>query len=131
MRRLLLAAKTFSDPTRVRVMAALREGEVCVCELCDGLGITQSTLSTHLQVIRRSGLVRMRRDGKWCYYRLAPGVEPLVRMLFECFGGDLTKDRRVRADASRLKARLQLREKGGCCVGAVFKAAPRIRRENR
>lgn len=130
MRRLLHAAKTFSDPTRVRVRAALRGGEVFVCELCDVLGITQSTLSTHLQVIRRSGLVRMRRDGKWCYYRLAPGAELLVQLLFEGFGGDMSRDRRIRADTSRLKQRLKLREMGGCCVGAVSKADPKIRRKN-
>lgn len=128
MRRLLLVAKTFSDPTRVRMMAALRGGEVCVCELCDGLGITQSTLSTHLQVIRRSGLVRMRRDGKWCYYRLAPGAERWVDLFFESFEGEMAKDRRILADANRLKRRLELREKGGCCVGGVSKAAPRNRR---
>jgi ArsR family transcriptional regulator len=128
MRRLLLVAKTFSDPTRVRMMAALRGGEVCVCELCDGLGITQSTLSTHLQVIRRSGLVRMRRDGKWCYYRLAPGAERWVDFFFESFEGEMAKDRRILADANRLKRRLELREKGGCCVGGVSKAAPRNRR---
>lgn len=130
MRRLLLVAKTFSDPTRVRMMAALRGGEVCVCELCDGLGITQSTLSTHLQVIRRSGLVRMRRDGKWCYYRLAPGAERWVDLFFESFGGEMAKDRRILADANRLKRRLELREKGGCCVGSVSKAAPRKWRNN-
>ena len=128
MRRLLLVAKTFSDPTRVRMMAALRGGEVCVCELCDGLGITQSTLSTHLQVIRRSGLVRMRRDGKWCYYRLAPGAERWVDLFFESFEGEMAKDRRILADANRLKRRLELREKGGCCVGGISKAAPRNRR---
>ena len=128
MRRLLLVAKTFSDPTRVRMMAALRGGEVCVCELCDGLGITQSTLSTHLQVIRRSGLVRMRRDGKWCYDRLAPGAERWVDLFFESFEGEMAKDRRILADANRLKRRLELREKGGCCVGGVSKAAPRNRR---
>lgn len=128
MRRLLLVAKTFSDPTRVRVMAALRRGEVCVCELCDGLGITQSTLSTHLQVIRRSGLVRMRRDGKWCYYCLAPGADQWVELFFESFGRDMAKDHRIRADLKRLNRRLELREEGGCCVGSISKPPQKIRR---
>ena len=62
MNELLVTAKAFADPTRVRSLAALRGGELCVCELSDALGVTQSTLSTHLQVIRDAGLVQTRRD---------------------------------------------------------------------
>ena len=57
MDELVLTAKALADATRVRILAALRGGELCVCELGDALGVTQSTLSTHLQVIREAGLV--------------------------------------------------------------------------
>ena len=60
MNELVLAAKALADPTRVRVLAALRDGELCVCELSDVLDVTQSTLSTHLQVIRDANLVQTR-----------------------------------------------------------------------
>ncbi len=64
MNQLVLLAKALTDPSRVRVLALLREQELCVCELCDVLGLTQSTLSTHLQVIRKAGLVSARKEGK-------------------------------------------------------------------
>ena len=64
MNELVLAAKALADPTRVRVLAALRDGELCVCELSDVLDVTQSTLSTHLQVIRDANLVQTRKEGK-------------------------------------------------------------------
>ena len=62
--QLLLAAKALADPSRVRILYSLRDAELCVCELCGALGMTQSTISTHLQVIRAAGLVIARKDGK-------------------------------------------------------------------
>ncbi|PYU99000.1 MAG: transcriptional regulator, partial [Acidobacteria bacterium] len=70
---LVKTAKSLADSTRVRIVAALLERELCVCELCDSLGVTQSTLSTHLQVIRDAGLVSARKEGKWMYYAIQPG----------------------------------------------------------
>jgi len=61
VRDLVAIAKAFADLTRVRILAAVRHRELCVCELCDALGVTQSTLSTHLQVIRDAGLVQTRK----------------------------------------------------------------------
>ena len=75
MTELVLVAKALADPTRVRILTALRGGELCVCELCDALRVSQSTLSTHLHVIREAGLVRTRKEGKWIYYTLAPERE--------------------------------------------------------
>src|SRR5436305_228160 len=72
MRELVLIGKALADATRVRILAALRGRELCVCELCDALEVSQSTLSTHLQVIRDAGLVQTRKQGKWTYYAPAP-----------------------------------------------------------
>ncbi|HAM73595.1 MAG TPA: ArsR family transcriptional regulator [Verrucomicrobiales bacterium] len=117
MHPLLLSAKAFSDPTRVRVLAALRSGELCVCELCDALRVTQSTLSTHLQVIRRAGLVRSRREGRWAYYALVPQGRRLVEGWLRHFGSVVARDPRLRADAARLSSRLAKRQGGACCLG--------------
>jgi len=114
---LVLGAKTLADPTRVRILAALREGELCVCELCDALAITQSTLSTHLQVIRNAGLVSTRKEGRWMYYALEPEATRLVDSLFAIFSDSLKQDARLRRDARALSQRLALREGGQCCVG--------------
>lgn len=117
MTELVLVAKAFADPTRVRVLAALRRGELCVCELCDTLQITQSTLSTHLQVIREAELVQTRKEGKWVYYALRPDKEPLLESIFGFFSRPLKADAALRRDAGQLTARLKERKDGACCVG--------------
>ncbi len=117
MKELVLIAKAFADPTRVRILAALREKELCVCELCEALAVTQSTLSTHLQVIRDAGVVSARRQGKWMYYALAPDAGSLVDALFGFFSGSLKANATLRRDRQKLNQRLSLRDNGSCCVG--------------
>jgi ArsR family transcriptional regulator len=114
---LVLAAKALADPTRVRVLAALRDGELCVCELSDALEVTQSTLSTHLQVIREADLVQTRKEGKWVYYALKPEAKRLLKGVFDFFSEGLEADKLLRCDASRLQKRLAEREDGACCRG--------------
>ena len=60
-----------SEPLRVQVLELLRTQELCVCDLCEHLGITQpSKLSFHLKILREAGLVRSRQEGRWIYYSL-------------------------------------------------------------
>lgn len=63
--------KALSDETRLRIMALLlNAGELCVCDLTDTLQLPQSTVSRHLAYLRKSGLVRDRREGLWMYYSI-------------------------------------------------------------
>jgi ArsR family transcriptional regulator len=117
MNDLVLAAKALADPTRVRVLAVLRDGELCVCEMSDALEVTQSTLSTHLQLIREADLVQTRKEGKWIYYALKPEARRLIKGVFDFFADGLETDRLLRRDASRLQKRLAEREDGACCRG--------------
>src|SRR5262245_59020888 len=73
-----------SDRTRLRLLNLLRGGEVCVCDLVDGVGAPQPTISRHLGILRRSGLVACRREGLWMHYRLAEGAAELLEDVFEC-----------------------------------------------
>ncbi|KAB8314302.1 winged helix-turn-helix transcriptional regulator [Tolypothrix campylonemoides VB511288] len=59
-----------SDPLRISVIELLRTKELCVCDLCDALGVSQSKLSFHLKSLREAGLVRSRQEGRWIYYSL-------------------------------------------------------------
>src|SRR5258706_10781568 len=59
-----------SDPTRLNLVALLRGGERCVCELTEALEAGQSRLSFHLKALKDAGLVLDRREGRWGYYRL-------------------------------------------------------------
>ena len=61
-----------SDGTRLRILALLRGGERCVCELTEALDLGQSLLSFHLRTLKAAGLVSDRREGRWMYYALAP-----------------------------------------------------------
>jgi DNA-binding transcriptional ArsR family regulator len=58
------------DPTRVRLLAALAAGPLCVCDLAAVLGMTQSAVSHQLRLLRALGLVRARREGKLVWYTL-------------------------------------------------------------
>jgi ArsR family transcriptional regulator len=59
-----------SEPLRIRLLELLREQELCVCELCEVLEVSQSKLSFHLKTLKEAGLVRSRQEGRWIYYSL-------------------------------------------------------------
>lgn len=62
--------RALSDPTRLEILALLRQGEQCVCDLTGALDAAQSRLSFHLKVLKDAGLVTDRRDGRWVHYTL-------------------------------------------------------------
>ncbi len=63
--------KIFGDPTRIRILHALSMQELCVCDIAETLGMTQSAISHQLRVLKQTHLVKYRRDGKAIYYSLA------------------------------------------------------------
>ena len=73
--------KVFGDSTRVRILYLLLESEMCVCDLADCLGMTQSAVSHQLRVLRGADLVRFRREGKSVIYALS---DDHVRTILSC-----------------------------------------------
>ena len=63
--------KVFSDSTRIRILYALFESELCVCDIAEVLSMTQSAISHQLRVLKQARFVRNRREGKQIYYSLA------------------------------------------------------------
>ena len=63
--------KIFGDSTRIRILFVLFEAEVCVCDLAAALNMTQSAISHQLNQLKRSKLVKSRREGKSVFYSLA------------------------------------------------------------
>ena len=59
-----------SEPLRIRVLELLKQQELCVCDLCDALGVNQSKLSFHLKTLKDAHLVHARQSGRWIYYSL-------------------------------------------------------------
>lgn len=63
--------KAFADPTRLKVIEILREGEKCVCVLTEKLNMPQSTLSYHMKILQDAGIVTRTEIGKWSHYALS------------------------------------------------------------
>lgn len=63
--------KAFGDPTRLRILYTLSEGELCVCDIADSLSMTQSAISHQLRILKEKHLVKAYRDGKTIFYSLA------------------------------------------------------------
>ena len=62
--------RALGDPLRVQVIELLKAQELCVCELCDKLDVSQSKLSFHLKNLKEAGLLNARQQGRWIYYSL-------------------------------------------------------------
>ena len=112
--------QALADPTRLRLLNLLRDGERCVCELVDVVGGPQPKVSRHLAHLRETGMVEARRRGTWMYYRLATPTTELHRRLVacvgECFGdvAQLKRDRRRMAKVCRGPAP-RADDGKGCC----------------
>lgn len=72
--------KVFGDSTRIRILWALNESEMCVCDIAVLLDMTQSAISHQLRVLKQTNLVKNRREGKVVYYSL---VDDHVRKIFD------------------------------------------------
>ncbi len=106
--------KALSHQTRLRLLKLLTTGEeYCVCEMVDALQARQYTVSRHLSILRRLGLVQVRREGNLACYRLVrPQAEPLEGLftwLADCLDGE-----EFRTDRRRLEERCRLRVDGKC-----------------
>jgi ArsR family transcriptional regulator len=74
LRRAAQLFHALSDDTRLAILARLRRGERCVCELTDLLDTAQPRLSFHLKVLKDAGILLDRRDGRWVHYRIDTGA---------------------------------------------------------
>lgn len=93
-----------SDPTRLRLLAALRGGELCACQLIDLVGLAPSTVSKHLSLLRDAGLVESRKAGRWVHYRLAEEIFAGIESVPKSFLRTLETCTEIRADDRRLNA---------------------------
>lgn len=76
--------KIFGDTTRIKIMYALHEDEMCVCAISELLGMTQSAISHQLKTLKTANLVKSRREGKTIYYSLADEhVKAIIALGFE------------------------------------------------
>ncbi len=95
--------RALSDESRLRIVALLTHGELCVCHLESALGLSQSSASRQLAVLRAAGVVDNRRDGSWVYYRLAAQEHEAVARVIDELTRSFTAQKLLRSDLVKLK----------------------------
>ncbi len=102
--------KALSDETRLRILALLSSGELCVCDLMAALVLPQSTVSRHLAYLRNAGLVEDERRGVWMFYRLSEEM-PLAKNVIQLLIEELKNTRQADDDHNALDRLAQSTEK--------------------
>ena len=101
-----LLLKALGHETRVRIVALLAHGELCVCHLESALEVSQPEASRQLAVLKNAGVVETRREGSWVHYRLATPEDPLCRAQLEALAGGFRARKGLARELQRL-TRLQ------------------------
>lgn len=100
---------------------------LCVCELADILGMPQSSVSSHVQIIRKAGLLESEKREKWTYFRIAARyLKPLA--MLETFFKEESDSPSWQEDKDKMSKRLEERA-GSCCPGPI-QLKPRRPRQN-
>jgi ArsR family transcriptional regulator len=106
--QLLAVTGALNDETRLRAMLALGQGEICLCQIIELLGLAPSTVSKHMKVLTDAGLVYKRKQGRWQYFRLVgPEAPPVARQALEWVHKTLDGDATIDTDAKKMKTILK------------------------
>jgi DNA-binding transcriptional ArsR family regulator len=103
MRDLLGVTRAMADKNRVRILMALHDDELCVCQIIHLLRLAPSTVSKHISILHQAGLVDSRKEGRWVYYRLPMrAASPVVSSAIRWMRRYLEKAPDIAADRKRL-----------------------------
>lgn len=104
MREFMAITKALSEPNRVRILLALRKGELCVCQITELFGFAPSTVSKHLSILHHAHLILSRKSKRWVYYRLPEkkAAPVTVREALAWVHKSLAKTDEAAADAKKL-----------------------------
>jgi DNA-binding transcriptional ArsR family regulator len=89
-------ARALGHPARLRTVAMLRSGELCVCQITEVLKLAPSTVSAHLKELKQAGMVSERKDGRWVYFDLIE--DDGTRSWIEVALSGLVDDPQIEAD---------------------------------
>ena len=116
MQEIVSVFKALSDPTRLRILLLLQRGELCVCEVEEVLGMKQSRISRHLNILRNTGLTEARYVGRWVFYSLAnPKTKPHHRQVIDTLVKWAQDSDQVPLDREKLEVCIQKRGQEGRC----------------
>jgi DNA-binding transcriptional ArsR family regulator len=104
LREFMAVTRALADENRVRMLLALRGGELCVCQITELFGLAVSTTSKHLSILYQAGLLDSRKEGRWIYYSLAGKEAPTpAREAIRWVAKTLAEDPQLARDAADLK----------------------------
>jgi ArsR family transcriptional regulator len=95
--------RALGDETRLRIVALLSHGELCVCHLERALELSQPNVSRQLGILRAAGVVDGRRAGPWMYYSLAPQEHDSVKAILDQLVALFGAERAIRTDHAKLR----------------------------
>lgn len=108
-------SRALGHPARLRTVAMLRTGELCVCQIKEVLQLAQSTVSSHLRELRRAGLITERKDGRWVYFELSAGAD--VKPWLDAALGAAAGDPQIEADGLMVEELRRLPVEDLCRLG--------------
>lgn len=101
----LQLCKCLADETRLKLVTLVyQHGELCVCDLVDTLAQPQPTVSRHLSQLRDCGLLAVRKDAQWAYYRLHEGLPVWAKEVIDALQAPARKQFSLKSD-----------QRSGCC----------------
>jgi len=126
MANVVAFTRALGDVTRWRIVRLVMEEALCVCELADIMGMPQSSISSHVQILRKAGMLESEKREKWTYFRIDA---PYVRMIreLEKFSEN---DGAEAWEADDRNARLRLAKRAESCCPGPEKLKPRKPRTN-
>lgn len=110
-------SRALADPTRWRIIRLVLNEALCVCELADILEMPQSSVSSHVQIIRKAGLLESEKCEKWTYFKIDRNYRKLITTLEKFFAE--SEEAVLKSDDTRALARLAQRETS-CCPGPKY-----------
>lgn len=95
--------RALADESRIRTLLALRQGELCVCQITEMLDLASSTVSKHMALLRQARLVESRKEGRWIFYRLPDEPSTVVKQALEWVGHSLEEVPEINHDRKLLE----------------------------
>ncbi len=114
MNKAVTCFRALADPTRWRIVKLVMQDALCVCELADILEMPQSSVSSHVQIIRKAGLLESEKCEKWTYFQIQRESRKLINSLTHFFPD--SDEPILQTDAARSLKRLAKRATS-CCPG--------------
>ena len=114
MKNIVVFAHALADETRWRIIQLVLSEPLCVCELADILKLPQSSVSSHIQVIKKAGMLEHEKCEKWIYYRVEAAHRSLIQSLGKFFEVSPASDAKLKSDAKNAAKRLAERDQS-CC----------------